>query len=308
MGQIDKIVDIIDNVLTNLGIDEIIKPLFTAPTYAALTIPVRQYWMSVFKPTVPPIQDLRLMAVREAFPVVTREEQFAEMQRWGSYHGLDEYWAARYLAAGYERMMVPDAIRAFRWRRAEITRRLMDEEISEEEAGELRSETEAWLRGFLSIADIHPDDHAEILRALWTLPTRYERRHGFIMDVYDRRDLVEMFQKDGQSEETAESSAEAMMAYALNSERNAVARAAGRIYRETLETVAGQLEDGAITGKAAAGYRRRAEKELRGRLEELRITGERQDLWVRRYRMESLVAIKPWEEWEGLIPEVPETE
>ena len=98
---------------------------------------------------------------------------------------------------------------------------------------------------------------------------------------------------------------EAMVAYALNSERNAVARAAGRIYRETLETVAARLGAGKITGKVAIGLRKRAEVSLRKRLEELQITGERQDLWVARYRMESLVAIKPWEEWEELavVPE-----
>ena len=241
LGQIESVVHATDMLLHNTGLDEILRPLFTAAPYAALTVPVRQYWMSVFKPTIPGIQDLRLMAVREAFPVETREQQFAEMARWGAYQGLDTYWADRYLAAGYERMAVPDALRAFSFRRAEITRRLLHGEITEGEAGTLREGSEKWLRGFLSIADIHPDDHDEILRALWSLPTRYERRHGYIMGVFERRDLVEMFQKDGLTEADADTSTEAMIAYALNAERNAVGRAAGVVYRETLEELAIRL-------------------------------------------------------------------
>ena len=317
LGQVDTLVDAIDNVVTNLGIDDIIKPLFTAPTYAALTIPTRQYWMSVFKPTVPPIEDLRLMAVREAFPVETRVEQFAEMQRWGAYHGLDEFWAERYLMAGYERMDVRTAQDMFYWR-------LWDE---------------AELRRFLSIADIHPDDHDAIISTLWRNPTRYERRHGYIMGVYDTEDLEEYFHRDGLSDEDSKTATAAMTAYALNAERNAVARAAGRIYRETLEELQEKIQElggalseavgvameteealeagvGGVTQADAtaaarsisrlraelAAWKRRAEPvrvkaeaELRAELATLKLTGERQDLWVRRYAMEAKVKSRPWE-------------
>jgi len=327
LGQIETVTDTIDNIIRNLGIDEIIKPLFTAPTYAALTIPVRQYWMKVFRPTIPPIQDLRLMAVREAFPVKTREEQFDEMEKWGGYHGLDEYWRDAYLKAGYERMDVRTALDMFYWR-------LWDE---------------GQLRAFLSIADIHPDDHNAIISTLWRSPTRYERRHGYIMGVYEEEDLEEYFHRDGLSDEDAKTATAAMAAYALNAERNAVARAAGRIYRETLEGILEGIRDrdqmvrdamdaleatkaalkAAMEGvtqatvdraeedvehaksavgslkRRAAGIRTAAEKELRAELTDLKLTGDRQDLWVRRYAMEARVTTRPWELIEGAEPEVP---
>ena len=327
LGQIDTLIDAIDNIITNLGIDDIIKPLFTAPYYAALTIPTRQYWMSVFKPTVPPIQDLRLMAVREAFPVETRKAQFAEMEKWGGYHGLDEYWTERYLRAGYERMDVRTALDMFYWR-------LWDEDQ---------------LKAFLSIADIHPDDHDAIISTLWRSPTRYERRHGYIMGVYGDEDLEEYFHRDGLSDEDSKTATAAMTAYALNAERNAVARAAGVVYRETLEGVLVRirkldtavvdtmeaLEEAKADLKAgaagvtqatvdkaeenieharsalgslkrrAAGIRTTAEAELRTELAILKITGDRQDLWVRRYAMEARITTRPWELIEEAVPEVP---
>lgn len=317
MGQVDTLVDVIDNTIRTLGIDEIIRPLFTAPSYAALTIPVRQYWMSVFKPTIPPIEDLRLMAVREAFPVETREEQFAEMGKWAAYHGLDEYWRDRYLTAGYERMDVRTALDMFYWR-------LWDEKQ---------------LKAFLSIADIHPDDHNSIISTLWRSPTRYERRHGYIMGVYDEEDLEKYFHRDGLSDGDSKTATVAMTAYALNAERNAVARAAGRIYRETLEAIGERLADlekesrealddvvameklleageDDVTGadveaaslevadiqarlgglkKSAADIRAKAEAELRVELTELKVTADRQDLWVKRYAMEAKVKTRPWE-------------
>jgi len=327
LGQIDTLIDAIDNIITNLGIDDIIKPLFTAPSYAALTIPVRQYWMKVFRPTIPPIQDLRLMAVREAFPVETREEQFAEMEKWGGYHGLDEYWAERYLAAGYERMDVRTALDMVYWR-------LWDADQ---------------LTAFLKIADIHPDDHNAILSTLWRSPTRYERRHGYIMGVYDDDALEKYFKRDGLSDVDAVTAREAMTAYALNAERNAVGRAAGRVYRETLEGIKERLRDldkavreamdaleevrsalragvegvtqadvdraeefieharsavGALK-RRAEGIRETAEAEFRAELASLKIDGERRDLWVRRYAMEAEVATRPWELIEEGIPEVP---
>ncbi|MBA7576108.1 hypothetical protein ES708_17945 [subsurface metagenome] len=331
MGQIDTLVDVIDNTIKTLGIDEIIRPLFTAPTYAALTIPVRQYWMSVFKPTIPPIEDLRLMAVREAFPVETREEQFGEMGKWAAYHGLDEYWRDRYLTAGYERMDVRTALDMFYWR-------LWDEDQ---------------LKAFLSIADIHPDDHDAIISTLWRSPTRYERRHGYIMGVYDDEALEKYFHRDGLSDTDSKTATMAMTAYALNAERNAVARAAGRIYRETLGAIGEKLADlekesreaiddvvamekaleareGDVTPadveaaslkvtkiqarldglkKSAADIRAKAEEELRAELTELKVTAERQDLWVKRYAMEARVKTRPWELIEEVVPELPfETE
>lgn len=317
LGQVDTLVDAIDNMITNLGIDEIIKPLFTAPYYAALTIPTRQYWMSVFKPTVPPIQDLRVMAVREAFPVETREEQFTAMQEWGAYHGLDEFWMEVYLKAGYERMDVRTAIAMVYWRN-----------WGEEE-----------LKKFLSIADVHPDDHPAILATLWRNPTRYERRHGYMMGVYTTEDLEKFFHRDGLRDEDAVTATKAMTAYALNAERNAVARAAGRIYRETLGELHDKIVDlqTALTNAVdfvvavemnleagvewvtqehmreasahvahvkaelsawkvkAEPIRVKAEAELRAELTTLMLTGERQDLWVRRYAMEARVKTRPWE-------------
>lgn len=327
MGQIDTLVDVIDNMIRSLGIDEIIKPLFTAPSYAALTIPVRQYWMSVFKPTIPPIEDLRLMAVREAFPVETREEQFGEMTKWGGYHGLDEYWGQRYLRAGYERMDVRTALDMFYWR-------LWDEDQ---------------LKAFLSIADIHPDDHDAIISTLWRSPTRYERRHGYIMGVYDEEALEKYFHRDGLSDDDSKTATVAMTAYALNAERNAVARAAGRIYRETLEAVGERLADlgkeakdsvdvvvtlekaleageAEVTAahveaaslevtriqaelgglkKSAEPIRAKAEVEFREELTELKVTADRQDLWVRRYAMEAKVKTRPWELIEEAGPFLP---
>lgn len=327
LGQIDTLVDAVDFMLENLGIDDIIGPLFTAPSYAGLVLPVRQYWMKQFRPTIPPIQDLRLMAVREAFDVETREEQFAEMEKWGGYLGLDEYWRDRYLIAGYERMDVRTALDMYYWR-------LWDADQ---------------LKAFLSIADVHPDDHEAILATLWRSPTRYERRHGYIMGVYDDADLEEYFHRDGLSDEDSVTATAAMTAYALNSERNAVARAAGRIYRETLEELAGRLRDldkavldamalveetkaalkageegvtkatvdhaeeeveharsavGALK-RRAAGIREAAEKELRVELRNLKIDGDRRDLWVRRYYMESKVTTRPWELIAGEEPELP---
>jgi len=327
LGQIDTLVDAIDSMLENLGIGDILRPLFTAPAYAGLTLPVRQYWMKQFRPTIPPIQDLRLMAVREAFPVETRKEQFDEMEKWGGYLGLDEYWRDRYLIAGYERMDVRTALAMYHWR-------LWDDDQ---------------LTAFLKIADIHPDDHKAILATLWRSPTRYERRHGYIMGVYGEEDLEEYFHRDGLSDADAVTATAAMTAYALNSERNAVARAAGRVYREIIEEVAGGIRkrDDDLRGaealleetraalkaaepgvtkadvdhaeeevehaksalgslkRRAASIRETAEAELRSELKDLKIDGDRRDLWVRRYYMEARIKTRPWEIIEAEVPEVP---
>ncbi|MBA7589036.1 hypothetical protein ES708_31109 [subsurface metagenome] len=205
------------------------------------------------------------------------------------------------------------------------------------------------LKAFLSIADIHPDDHNAILSTLWRSPTRYERRHGYIMGVYEEDDLEEYFHRDGLSDDDAKTATAAMAAYALNSERNAVARAAGRVYRETLEGILEGIRDrdqavrdamdvlmdvtealrigvegvtkadvdraeeeverakgyvGSLK-RRAAGIRETAEKELRAELKDLLLTGDRQDLWVRRYAMEAKVTTRPWELIEGAEAELP---
>jgi len=51
---------------------------------------------------IPGISDLIRFAVREAYPVETTEEQWAELEKWAAKQGLSKYWVDRYVIAHWE--------------------------------------------------------------------------------------------------------------------------------------------------------------------------------------------------------------
>lgn len=161
---------------------------------------LRRYWLKQYLPFVPPIQDLRLMAIREAFDVEPGEPQFKEMEKWAVELGMDPFWTERYRLAGFERMGLDQAYynlyRGF-W-------------------------TEEDFKAFLRIADIHPDDRDPIARVAYRPLGVRTLRHGWETGVLDDDKIVANYRMMGRSPEDAVIAAEALKEYALHEERMGV--------------------------------------------------------------------------------------
>jgi len=286
MGQIEKVADGLLKMADAAGLGYLGTILATLPYQEMVIEPARQFWRSKALAYVPPVEMLREMAVKEAFPVPGGEPQYREMEKWARWHGMDPYWTERYLWAGFNRMDVDIAIANYYW-------------------GYWSDED---LKRFLRIADIHPDDWEPILRTIWRNPSRLERRHGYIMGVYSREDLIKYFRRDGLSPEDAETAADAMIAYALEARRNAVYRAGGRIYRDRLRAISKELEEGDIDERTANLMRRRAREEYLHLLDETRKITDWRELWALRYELEAEAGQPTLEELEDWLREVLEAE
>jgi len=165
---------------------------------------LRRYWNKQYLPFIPSVDDLRLMAVREAFPVEPGLPQYQEMEKWAIQQGLDPYWTERYYLAGFIRM-------------------------------DLRQAYENLWRGFwtpdqfqfyLRIADIHPDDREPVTRVAFRPPGVREMGYGYDTGMYSVEDIVKYRRWGGLSLEDAEKAGKAMVAYRTEAEREALRREA----------------------------------------------------------------------------------
>jgi len=165
---------------------------------------LKRYWLKQYKPFIPPIEDLRLMAVREAFPVEPGEPQYKEMEKWAIEQGMDPYWTQRYLFMGFIRMDLRQAYenlwRGF-WKEEEF-------------------------KSFLRIADIHPDDRDPVYKVAFRPPGVREMGYGYDTGEYNVEDIVKYRRWGGLSPEDAAKAGRAMVAYRTEAEREALRREA----------------------------------------------------------------------------------
>jgi hypothetical protein len=253
LGQIETVMSGLNMVLQNTGIAGTLASCFSAPFYEGLIKPAQMYWRSVFTTEVPGPSDLIRFVVRE----VIKPEDF---DRWMRLQGFSSEWSKAYWEAHW---VLPS--------RGEVIEAYHRGIISKEE-----------MERYLVWHDYKPEPRPgisksdmEIVAGLTkTLMGRVDVRRAYELGFLEREQLVEWYRKLGY-EEDAELMAEVQAEAALEAERTAVARAAGRLFR-----------DGRLT-----------EEKYRGLLGNLRILGDRQDLWVLRYRLER--ASKPSKEEEA---------
>jgi hypothetical protein len=247
LGQIETVTSALDMVLRNTGIANTLANCFSMPFYEGLIRPAQMYWRSVFTTEVPGPSDLIRFVVRE----VIKPEDF---ETWMRLQGFSSAWSKAYWEAHWQlpsRSEVVDAYHRGVITKEEMQRYLVWHDYKPEP------------RPGISKSDM------EIVAGLTkTLMGRVDVRRAYELGFFERKDLVEWYRRLGY-EEDAELMAEVQAETALEAERMAVARAAGRLFR-----------DGRLT-----------EEKYRELLGNLRILGERQDLWVLRYRLER--AAKP---------------
>ena len=166
--------------------------------------------------SLPSTSDLITMVVREAFVpemVTPAPEIFAKYMamRGFSKEWSDRFWTAHWRPIGLEQAY--DNVR----------RGLKDKE---------------WLKNVLKIQDVHPMWWDDIVNVMYNPPSIRELGYGWDVGVYTKDDIKKYRMWGGLSPEDADKSAEAMVAYRTEGERNAVrtelmyAYAQGRISRD----------------------------------------------------------------------------
>lgn len=193
---------------------------------------------------IPPAPDLITMVVREAFVpemVIEAPPVFAEYMTKKGYskEWSDRYWTAHFvpiaLTQAYENLW-----RGY-WGQTEFFRAL-------------------------TIADIHPMWHNDILKVAFRPPSARELGYGYDTSVYTWENIRDYRRWGGLSLEDAEKAASAMVSYRTEAEREALRREALADYEAGLDT----------------------EEELRAKLAAIGGRPEIIDLWVSRakYREE----------------------
>ncbi len=119
---------------------------------------------------------------------------------------------------------------------------------------------EAKFKDLLRIADIHPRWHDDIVKVAWNPPTTRELGYGFDVGVYSREDLIKYRRWGGLSLEDATKAADSLIDYRLDAERNSLR-----------SLWMNQYVNGAIE-----------EKDLRGKLKDLKTNAGAIELWVDR--------------------------
>jgi len=241
---------------------------------------LRAGWNAQFPTEIPSPSDLIRFVVRESFPLDRLPEAPKEFVEYMKQWGFDEKWARAYWWAHWElpaRTWIDDALH-----RGIISEKEWAEYIKWHDYA-------PFPRPGISKSDI------EILRGLRKeLIPRVDIRRGWEYGLISDRQLVEHYKKLGY-EDDAELMAEIQKRIALDAERAAIARAAGRLFRETIEAADEKLRKGEITedmrNRIVSAARREFEKEL----ESLKYPKMIRDLWIRRYEIEAKVKSRPWE-------------
>jgi hypothetical protein len=168
------------------------------------------------KDAIPSVSDLITMVVREAFVpemVTPAPDIFAKYM---AMRGFSREWADRFWTAHWRPIGLEQAY-------DNVRRGLRDKE---------------WLKNVLKIQDVHPMWWDDIINVMYNPPSIRELGYGWDVGVYTKDDIKKYRMWAGLSPEDAEKSAEAMVAYRTEAERNAVrtelmyAYAQGRITRD----------------------------------------------------------------------------
>lgn len=247
-----RIIEVAQRISDSLGFKGVISEIMMMPTEVGL-IPQLRYWYNTqFTPAIPGAGDLVTMLVRET---ITPEEfaKYLAMQ------GYSKTWADNYWDVHWRLPSPGDVVAAYH-----------------------RGVLNAAERDiFFVLHDYRPSPRAgirtsdrDIVTSLQkTLITRVDLRRAWEIGLINDARLLRGYYDLGY-EDDAPIVAEIQKAIALEGERNAVARPAGRAFRD------GKIPEG----------------DFRALLTKLQIRGERQDLWVLRYQWERTA--KPTEEEE----------
>jgi len=261
------------SLMSMLGVTTIASAIAIMPARIGVLTPLEYWYNKQFTPRIPSPSDLITMLVKE---VITP----AEFEEYISWHGESAEWASRRWKAHWR--TVPPGMLHDAYHRGVISEEQWDKMIIFNDYN-----PEPWYPEWTSDLDL--------VRGLRkTLIPRVDLRRAWEMGVINDEELVKRYQLLGY-EEDSELMAEIQKHVALAAERSAIARAAGRIYRETLEAIQKQLQEGEVTQEEANKIRYAAEQEFRNEMTDLKIPEMLQDLWVRRYQLEARVKTRPWE-------------
>jgi hypothetical protein len=171
------------------------------------------------KDSIPSTSDLITMVVREAFVpemVTPAPDIFAKYM---AMRGFSKEWSDRYWTAHWHPIGLEQAY-------DNVRRGLKNED---------------WLKNVLKIQDVHPMWWDDIVNVMYNPPSIRELGYGWDVGVYTKDDIKKYRMWGGLSQEDADKSSEALVAYRTEAERNSVrtelmyAYAEGRINREEFE-------------------------------------------------------------------------
>lgn len=103
LGQIEGVTATIHEAFRNLGFSEIVNLATALPFRVGVETPARQYWMSVFRPSLPSPEDLKTWFLRG---LASKEEVYAVMAR----HGFKDVDIARTMESWWVIPSVSDLI------------------------------------------------------------------------------------------------------------------------------------------------------------------------------------------------------
>ena len=209
LGQMETVQRAMTDTLQTVGVQDIIKTSFLMPYELGVIEPARHKYLKQYTPYIPGAQDLIRFVVRE---VITPELFTEYLAR----QGFSSTWSKAYWDAHWVLPGVDAVVEAYH--RNIISAAERDKYL-------------VWL-------DYSPDprpgqtksDLAILAGLQKTRITRVDVRRGWELGLINDKELVRRYQDLGY-EDDAELVADIQSMEALAAERDAVARAAGRIYR-----------------------------------------------------------------------------
>ena len=149
---------------------------------------------------IPPSQDIVTMVVREAFEAANIVASPPEFDGWMKKKGYSSYWNDKYWTAHFLPMPINQAydnLRRGYWTKEQF----MD---------------------LLRIADIHPRWREDIYNVAYVAPSIRELGYGYDVGAFTQEDIVRYRRWGGLSPEDAAKSAQSLVDYRLEAERNAL--------------------------------------------------------------------------------------
>jgi len=253
-----RVVEIGQRINDAMGYPSVVREIASAPLRYGLFPQLAYWWNKQYTPLIPNLTDLITMLVRE----VITPEQYVDL---ASMQGESKIWADRRWETHW-RLPSPDYL-IDSYHRGNISKAELDKFI-------VWHDYRPAPRPGVSKSDL------EIMGGIFkALIPRVDLRRGWTAGLVSDEELVERYRWLGY-EDDAELMAEIQKNAALESDRGAVARAAGRRFRD----------------------QRMTEKDFRDVLDRVRIVGERQDLWIARYILEKTTKPSASEEAAEEIP------
>ena len=176
------------------------------------------------KEVIPPLPDLILFAVREAFGAHTFEEQYPAYEALATKMGLTKEAAGWYWWSHWIRIMLAQMYDNYYrgyWTRDKF-------------------------KDMLRLVDIHPDDRDDIINVAYRPLTIREMGYAYDVGAIVKEDIVKYRMWGGLSPEDADKAATALIDYRLSAEREAIRREhlhAFAVEKETEEEFRAALED-----------------------------------------------------------------